>query len=159
MRKQSLHEQAMNFLARREHSVYELTKKLLKADFESDEVQNIITRLTEQNLQSNQRFAENYIRYRSNRGFGSQKIRQELTERGVAGELINSTISEANVDWFALAIIVRCKRFGEQNPDDFKERAKQQRFLHYRGFTHKQINEAFTWSGLNESFNTDIETI
>ena len=150
MRKQSLRERAMNFLARREHSVHELTTKLVKAEFEHNDVINTITRLTEQDLQSDQRFAENYTRYRSNRGFGSQKIRQELKERGVAGELINDTLNEANIDWFALAITVRCKRFAEKSPDDFKERAKQQRFLQYRGFTHEQIAN---------SFNTDIETI
>lgn len=143
MRKQSLRERAMNFLARREHSVHELTTKLVKAEFEIDDVRNIIARLTEQDLQSDQRFAENYTRYRSNRGFGSQKIRQELKERGVAIELINDSLNEANIDWFALAIIVRCKRFGEQKPDDFKERAKQQRFLQHRGFTHEQITESF----------------
>ncbi len=149
-RKQSLRERAMNFLARREHSVHELTTKLAKAEFDLADIQNVVARLTEQNLQSDQRFAENYTRYRSNRGFGSQKIRQELKERGVAIELINSTLNEANIDWFALATTVRCKRFGEQNPDDIKERAKQQRFLQSRGFTHEQIAD---------SFNTDIESI
>ncbi|MFW5426045.1 MAG: regulatory protein RecX [Methylophagaceae bacterium] len=143
MRKQSLRERAMNFLARREHSVHELTTKLVKAEFDRDDVQNIIARLTEQDLQSDQRFAENYTRYRSNRGFGSQKIRQELKERGVDVVLINDALEQQNIDWFAIAVTVRHKRFGEQSPDDFKERAKQQRFLQYRGFTHEQITESF----------------
>jgi len=38
---------------------------------------------------------------------------------------------------------VRCKRFGEQSPTDIKDRAKQQRFLQSRGFTHEQITESF----------------
>ncbi len=143
MKKQSLRERAMNFLARREHSVHELKIKLVKAEFDHDDVENVIARLTEQDLQSDQRFAENYTRYRSNRGFGSQKIRQELKERGVNTELINDTLNSTNIDWFTLAATVRCKRFGEKNPDDFKERVKQQRFLQYRGFTHEQINESF----------------
>ncbi len=143
MRKQSLRERAMNFLARREHSVHELTTKLVKAEFDCDDIQNIIARLTEQDLQSDQRFAENYTRYRSNRGFGSQKIRQELKERGVDVELINDALEQQNIDWFAIAVMVRHKRFGEQSPDEFKEQAKQQRFLQYRGFTHEQITESF----------------
>ena len=49
----------------------------------------------------------------------------------------------AEIDWFALAVTVRCKRFGEAVPADFKERAKQQRFLQYRGFSHEQITESF----------------
>ncbi|NOQ94143.1 MAG: RecX family transcriptional regulator [Methylophaga sp.] len=133
----------MNYLSRREHSVSELITKLGKTEFEHDDIINVINRLTEQNLQSDQRFAENYTRYRSQRGFGSQKIRQELKERGVAVELINDTLEQADIDWFSLAMTVRCKRFGEQRPDDFKDHAKQQRFLQSRGFTHEQVTESF----------------
>jgi len=78
VRKQSLNERAMNFLARREHSVKELQTKLVKADFDIDEVNAVIDKLITSNLQSDQRFTENYSRYRSQRGFGSLKIRLEL---------------------------------------------------------------------------------
>lgn len=142
MRKQSLNERAMNLLARREHSVTELITKL-KSDFEHDDIVNVINNLTERNLQSDQRFAENYLRYRSQRGFGYQRIRQELKERGVDAELISNVSAGSDIDWFALAASARCKRFGEQEPEDYKERAKQQRFLQYRGFTHEQITESF----------------
>jgi regulatory protein len=142
VRKQSLNERAMNLLARREHSVAELVKKLSN-DFEYDDIIIVINKLTEKNLQSDQRFAENYLRYRSQRGFGYQKIRQELKERGVASELISYALAESDIDWFALVAGVRCKRFGEQEPEDYKERAKQQRFLQSRGFTHEQITESF----------------
>jgi len=142
VRKLSLNERAMNLLARREHSIAELVKKL-SADFEHDDIIVVIYKLTEKNLQSDQRFAENYLRYRSQRGFGYQKIRQELKERGVAVELINGALTESDIDWFTLAADARCKRFGEQEPEDFKQRAKQQRFLQYRGFTHEQITESF----------------
>ena len=140
---QSLRERAMNYLARREHSVKELTQKLTKAEFELDEIEETIHRLTEQNLQSDQRFAEDYTLYRSQRGFGSQWIRQELKQRGIDGELINDIFEQSEIDWFALAHDVRCKRFGEQSPENIKDRAKQQRFLNYRGFTHEQITESF----------------
>ena len=133
----------MNLLARREHSVAELVTKLSN-DFEYDDIISVIDKLTERNLQSDQRFAENYLRYRSQRGFGYQKIRQELKERGVDAELISDTLAESDIDWFALAAAARCKRFGEQEPEDYKERAKQQRFLQYRGFTHEQITESFS---------------
>lgn len=143
MKRQSLNERAMNLLARREHSVSELTTKLLKADFELDDINAVIGKLKSADLQSDERFAENYLRYRSQRGFGSQRIRLELKERGVADEIINDTLKEAGIDWFSIATEVRCKRFGEQCPDDYKDRAKQQRFLQYRGFTHEQITESF----------------
>jgi len=143
VRRQSLNERAMNLLARREHSVVELTTKLLKAEFDIDDINIVINKLTTAGLQSDHRFAENYLRYRSQRGFGSQRIRLELKERGVADDIISETLIKADIDWFSLATTVRCKRFGEQYPDNYNDRAKQQRFLQYRGFTHEQITESF----------------
>lgn len=144
MRKQSISERAMNFLARREHSAFELIKKLTKADFNPDEIDNTLIKLKEANLQSDERFCESYIRHRSNRGYGIQRIRQELKERGVDTEIINDTLGQSEIDWFSLAVNVRCKRFGEEQPQDYKDRAKQQRFLQYRGFTHEHITESFS---------------
>jgi len=145
VKKQSLRERAMNFLARREHSVHELITKLRAAEFELDDILNVLDRLTMQDLQSDQRFAENYLHYRSQRGFGGMKIRHELKQRGVADDIINNAFNEENIDWFLHAVTQRCKRFGEQSPDDLKERAKQQRFLQQRGFTHEQISESFQY--------------
>ena len=143
MKKQSISQRAMNFLARREHSVKELQTKLVKANFDINEINELIDKLQKSDLQSDQRFTENYLRYRSQRGFGSQRITQELKERGIHSDLISEALSEADIDWFSLAMTVRCKRFGEQSPEDFKDKAKQQRFLQSRGFTHEQITESF----------------
>jgi len=139
---QSITARAVNLLSRREHSKAELRTKLLKAAFELDEINDTIDKLAAADIQSDDRFAENYLRYRSQRGFGSQKIRLELKERGVHSDIINTAFEQAEIDWFELAVTVRNKRFGEQVPEDLKDRAKQQRFLQYRGFTHEQINES-----------------
>lgn len=133
----------MNFLARREHSQLELRTKLRKADFSHEEIDDVLEKLITEKLQNDGRFAENYLRYRSQKGYGSQRIRQELKERGVNSNNIDNAFEQTEVDWFLLAVTVRQKRFGEQQPGDFKERAKQQRFLQYRGFTHEQITESF----------------
>ena len=143
MTAQSLTARAVNLLARREHSQVELRKKLCKAKFEIDEIDVVIQKLAQIDLQSDLRFAENYIHYRSQRGFGSQKIKFELNERGVDKQTINAVFEEEDIDWFFLAVMARNKRFGQKAPDDLKDRAKQQRFLQYRGFTHEQINESF----------------
>jgi regulatory protein len=140
---QSITARAVNLLARREHSQAELRKKLRKAEFELDDIDATIHKLAEADIQSDARFAENYLRYRSQRGYGSQKIRLELKERGVDSQTINTAFEQADIDWFELAVTARNKRFGQQAPDDLKDRAKQQRFLQYRGFTHEQISESF----------------
>lgn len=142
--KQSVSARAVSLLANREHSALELTRKLSKAGFEQDEVEATLTQLQDANLQSDERFAESYIHARANRGYGSIRIANELKERGVSSDIITYSLQQADIDWFTLAAEVRCKRFGEQDPEDFKSRAKQQRFLQYRGFTHEQITESFT---------------
>ncbi len=143
MGKMTLEARAIYLLAQREHSAFELRKKLTKAEFEDAEIENVLQQLIEKNLQSDRRYTEAYINSRSNRGFGLQRIRQELTQRGVNADDIQSVLATLEIDWFALATKARHKRFGEQKPDDFNDRAKQQRFLYYRGFTHEQINESF----------------
>jgi len=139
---QSITARAVNLLSSREHSQAELRTKLRKAEFKLDEINETIDKLTKADIQSDARFAENYLRYRSQRGFGSQKIRLELKERGVDSYTINTAFDQAEIDWFELTVTVRHKRFGARAPDDLKDRAKQQRFLQYRGFTHEQINES-----------------
>lgn len=141
--KRSVSERAVSLLANREHSAFELTRKLLTAGFDTEEITLTIEQLQQTNLQSDERFAEAYIRSRAERGYGSIRIKNELKERGVASDIITTSLQQADIDWFALAANVRSKRFGEQNPDEFKSRAKQQRFLQYRGFTHEQITESF----------------
>jgi regulatory protein len=142
LRQQSLYGRAVGLLARREHSAYELKQKLAKSDVTGDEVDQVIEQLQQAGLQSDIRFAENYVRYRSQRGQGPLRIKQELNERGVTSEITDDQINQSDIDWYELAHNVRCKRFGEASPDDFKERAKQQRFLQYRGFSHDHINES-----------------
>lgn len=143
MGKLSLYDRAIYLLTQREHSAEELRRKLLKADFAFDEIEQNLHTLAESGLQSDQRFAEAYANSRSSKGFGSQRIRQELKERSVATSHIDAALTQIEIDWFSLAATVRIKRFGKHCPDDFRERAKQQRFLQYRGFTHEQIKESF----------------
>jgi len=81
---------------------------------------------------------------RSARGFGLQRIRLEMKERGVASELVSDAIEQSDVDWFALASDVRDRKIGEQYPDEFPLRSKQMKFLQYRGFSRAKINTAVT---------------
>jgi len=138
------YQSAMNMLARREHSVFELARKLQQKDFPSEMITEVIEQLVADNLLSDERYAEAYIRMRSARGYGLQRIRMEMQERGVASELISDAIEQSEVDWVALALDVRNKKFGEQQPEEFSVRAKQMKFLQYRGFSHAQINAAVT---------------
>lgn len=124
-------------LARREHSQLELKQKLKQKAFAEDEIAEAINTLVEQGYQSDERFAEAFIRVRHQQGKGPIKIAAELRQRGV--EHFDLSV----FDFFALAGAVREKKFGSALPDQPKDRAKQQRFLLSRGFSFEQINHVF----------------
>jgi regulatory protein len=88
------------------------------------------------------RFTESFIRSRLARGQGPVRIRAELAERGVADEQVAELLRATDVDWLAKARAVRSKRFGASPPRDYRERARQARFLQYRGFTADQARAA-----------------
>lgn len=126
---------AMNYLARREHSCLELINKLRKR-FPDDIalLQPEVQKLMDDNLQSDKRFAESYVRHRSNNGFGLMRIKLELKERGVSSNDVEFAVAEEPIDWCALAKTVFVKKFGELPASDIKEKAKRVRYMQYRGF-------------------------
>lgn len=137
---------AVGLLARREHSARELTAKLSSRGAPPELCAEVLQRLVAERLQSDERFVEAYLRQRSQKGYGPQRIAAELRERGIDDALIGTGMRQAEeegeVDWFALAVAAYRKKFGSGRPADIRERAKRQRFMLYRGFSHEQIAEA-----------------
>lgn len=140
---QAVRRTAMDLLARREHSLVELRKKLLARGFDASVVNRSLRKLEVDGLVSDARFAESFARSRVARGQGPVRIRLALRERGVAEDDIEDQLTACDADWKALARTVRRKRFGEA-PDDFRARLRQARFLQYRGFTSDQIDAALS---------------
>lgn len=132
----------MDFLARREYGQKELVKKLAGKGFDRGTAEQAIMRLTEDGLQSDQRFAESFVQSRINQGKGPVRIRLELAERGIGDAAIELAIEAANANWHALARDIRFRKFGREKPTDFKAKAKQMRFLQYRGFEPDHIQVA-----------------
>jgi regulatory protein len=135
---------ALVLLARREHSRQELTRKLRRRGFEAEQVATVVDRLAERGWLSDCRFAEQYVRERIARGFGPLRIRSELRDRGVSGEAAATVLQEQAEDWRAEAERARRKRFGDELPRDLRERARQARFLQYRGFSADHIRAVLT---------------
>ena len=133
---------AMDYLARREHTRLELNRKLQGKGFAADDIEKVLLDLSREGLQSDERFTEAFISSRLQRGSGPIKIAMELQQRGVVEELISLYLDERDSQWQTVAAKVREKRFGRLPPTDFKERARQMRFLQYRGFTMAQIQQA-----------------
>lgn len=132
---------AMNFLAIREHSVKELYQKLSKRFPENTNlIGDVLIKLEQENLQSDERFTEAYIGMRIRQGKGPLRIFQELEARGVMAATVNQQLAKNNTDWWSLAQRAKQKRFGEGMPVAGKEKAQQVRFLLYRGFSAEMVS-------------------
>ena len=133
---------AMDLLARREQSRDELFRKLQKAGFDENVSLDAIEELAREGLQSDRRFVEAFVQSRIRQGKGPMRIRADLCQRGVRDPVIHEVLSETGEDWSALALEVRRKKFGDDEPSDLKDKARQMRFLQYRGFESDQVRAA-----------------
>lgn len=136
----------MDLLARREHSGQELRVKLTARGFARETVEDVLAGLKSAGMQDDARYTEAYARSRVAKGYGPLRITRELSERGLAEELVRQVFSAMDLDWDARIRAVREKKFGRQAPVDFKEQSRQSRFLQYRGFTSEQIRREFNSS-------------
>jgi regulatory protein len=138
---------ALALLAGREHGRRELTRKLAARGFPAEVVVAAVAALESSGALAEARFTETFVRSRVAKGQGPQRIRSELAQRGVAEPDVETALRDADVDWLATARAVRRKRFGPDLPRDFRERARQARFLEYRGFSREQIRAALEVDG------------
>lgn len=130
---------AMDLLARREHGRVELTRKLRQRGACPDMIDAALDRLTEEGLLSESRYLESFINYRSRSGYGPLRIREELGQRGLARGDIEEALRECGFNWQELLEDTWRRKFAGQLPADAKERARQGRFLSYRGYPLEMI--------------------
>jgi regulatory protein len=143
MHEEQIRKAALNALARREYASAELKQKLINKRFDSDAVIKVVNELKLQGLQSDDRFAEHVVNVRINHGYGPKHIIMELRSKGISEELIAAIVDREKASWPSLAKKVRSKRFGAIMPADSAARAKQARFLQYRGFDFDTIYSIF----------------
>jgi regulatory protein len=135
----------MDFLARREHSYYELQQKLVKKfpEIGLGSIDQVLDKLKSENLQSDERFVESYVRYRKGRGFGNLHIKADLSARRVSEALIESTLVADDSQDDMIQSLVRKKLRGEAGfAYGSKTHRKLVNFLQSRGFTHEQVRRA-----------------
>ena len=123
---------AFALLTRRDYSKADLEAKLNQYAINPEEVANLVDELAQQNYQSDQRVAELTLASQLRKGKGLQRIKQALKAKQLDTELITEELSE--VDWLDQAYQLKIKKFGMEVEKDLKLKARQIRFLQYRGF-------------------------
>ena len=136
---------AMDYLARREHSAFELRRKLSRKYPEANpqEMDAVLEKLRADKLQSDTRFTTAFIRYRKSRGFGYLHLKADLGSRGVVTSLIDEYLWDDDDDWLAIAEALVEKKLRDNEKIGFgsKQHRKLLRFLESRGFSAAETRQ------------------
>ena len=146
---------AFYYLSRREYGKAELKQKLIDKEQAPDRIDALLDEFEEKGYQSDYRTTLMLIRENIRKGRGRGRIKQEFYRKKIAmpsniDELIDMANAESEefrefvdgsadnlvdgVDWLKLAVTARTKKYGDDIPTEQKDKAKQLRFLQYRGF-------------------------
>lgn len=128
----SLKGRALRLLTGREHSRFELERKLKPHEETPGQLAAILDDLQAKGFISEARVIDSVVNRRSER-FGAARIRHELQGKGLAPEAVAAAVQSLKGSELARAREVWRKKF-DAPPQDAVERGKQMRFLAARGF-------------------------
>ncbi len=143
-----LKDKALNLLTRKPLSRRELERKLREWEGSPDEIEEICDRLEELNFLNDGRYAETIVRHYSQKGYGMQKLRGELSGRGVPREYWEDALALVEDNSGAIDEFILKKLKGQ--PADPKTLKKVSDALLRRGFSWSEVKD-----GLNR-YGADI---
>ena len=132
---------ALALLARREYSSGELAAALVRKGYSAPVVKETVAVLAGEHLVDDSRYAASLMRMLVGRGLGPLRIGRQLREAGLSEEQASAALLDGP-DWQAQAAAVRRRKFGADVPSQWPARAKQMRFLQYRGFSQDHVSAA-----------------
>ena len=133
---------AFAVLTRKEYAKAELIDKLCLWAEDRDEVLELVEELSRENYQSDQRVAETMLSSQKRKGKGPNQIKMKLKNKKIDTALIADELKET--DWVQQAYELKVKKYGLEVSKDPKIKAKQIRFLMYRGFEMDAIMKAIS---------------
>lgn len=164
-------QKAMTLLARRDCSRAMLARRLSAMGAEPSVIESVLEQLRGWGYLNDDRMAASLTRRKVGQGLGPRRIRHELREAGLPGEIPPEGLGEAlaggagGVDdlsdpqtgWKRRAREVWRRRFGEMPAADPREHARRVRYMMARGFTWDQIRACFPGKDEDEGFDPESD--
>ena len=138
--RQQRKEKALELLARKPQSRWELEKKLAQWGAEEDEVQTVCDRMEQLGYLNDAEYAARVVRHYSAKGFGPGKLRDELYRRGVPRDLWQEAMDQAEDPAQSIDTFVAKKLAGKTA--DRQNLKKVSDALARRGYRWPDINDA-----------------
>jgi regulatory protein len=140
---------ALALIARREHASAQVVAALTRKGYDATVVAATVVELQDERMLNDMRYGESLVRMLTGRGQGPRRVRQALLDAGLDEDAVATALGTAP-DWKELAADVRRRKFGAKAPKDWPGRARQMRFLQYRGFSTDHIASALGGSGADD---------
>ncbi|MBI0103773.1 regulatory protein RecX [uncultured Gilliamella sp.] len=150
----------MQLLAQRDHSSYELTRKLTlffskkikcaEDDYPEQltqlktQIEHVIKHCTQKHWMDDEQYIEKYIFMRANKGYGKYKISLELKQRGLSSDINKKLLSIVDINWSEIAYQQLLKKFKVIDSKNNQQKQKVVHFLTSRGFTQNDIKTAYS---------------
>lgn len=128
-------------LGRRDHSEQELRIKLARKTTHQPWIDAVIEECFIANYLNETRFVENFIRASQNKGYGRKRIEQNLHQKGINSERINSAFNEDNFEYINSATNLLSNRYKEGIYNPYLKQ-KAMAFLQAKGFDFDLIAKA-----------------
>ncbi|MCP4987393.1 MAG: RecX family transcriptional regulator [Colwellia sp.] len=111
--------------------------------------------LKERGIVDDLRYAKRLTLSLTEKNIGPNKIKEKLYTKGFTSHTIDECIFELDIsdeDYFAKALILKIRKFGEEPIGDIKVKQKALRHLMSKGFSYSIANEVVNYSGSNEEY-------
>jgi regulatory protein len=138
---------AEHYCAFQERSHQEVRDKLYSYSLSTNEVEELISTLIENNFLNEERFANAYVRGKFNlKGWGKLKIKQGLKFKKVSPKLIENALKQLDPEEYLskLKFIIEKKQAVLTEKDDYKRRNKLLQYALGKGFEKDLILDLLT---------------
>lgn len=142
-------EKALQMLDRRDYSRAELLRKLAEKDYDEVEATEAVDRLVELGFVDDTRYAPIIVRHYAAKGYGAQRVRQELQRRGIPKELWDEAMEQMPQQDDTIDRLLR-SRLKSETPDR-AELKRASDFLLRKGYGWDEIKAALA------RYNSEIE--
>ena len=136
--------EGLKIIARRERSVSEVRTRLLKKGYQSEDVESAISQLIKERALNDHRTAHTIVqRAVQVKNWPKQRIKNELTRRGIMEEIATNTVEEAFSDISDRMLLDKIidQRLSSGGSDDRQLQRLYQSLLR-RGFSSEDVTAA-----------------
>jgi len=136
---------ALRILTQRDHSCWELSKKLIDRGFSQDQIKWAVSECSRLHYLDDERYADIYARQLQHKGYGCHRIQQKLIAKGLPSQVIAACLKNYcrdNVQIQSCRQAMHKKLKGNQAIEgSAKIKARLFRFLFSRGFSPAIIRQ------------------